>query len=202
VLVPPPELRADLQAETLERHRPICTKKDNFEPSTTTSNRAQSSRDCVARLVWLWEVHGPLIYSSVALLWSLRARLFAMPDIDPAALSRPNISTTPILPPKTISASAPIVPKALKISHVPPRIDLEPLYTALKSAIGEQWGVYKASISLFVMGMYLIYSPEKGTWLSLVEYLDDYQLIYVNHRPTEPDRIISTNRQFSDNSYW
>jgi transcriptional coactivator HFI1/ADA1 len=75
-----------------------------------------------------------------------------MPDIDPAALSRPTMSTTPILPPKTISASAPNVPKVAKISHAPPRIDLEPLYTALKSAIGEHWAVYKASISLFVMG--------------------------------------------------
>jgi len=28
----------------------------------------------------------------------------------------------------------------------------EPLYTALKSAIGEHWGTYKESISLFVMG--------------------------------------------------
>lgn len=77
-----------------------------------------------------------------------------MPDIDPAALSRPAISTTPILPPKTISSAASITPKVAKISAVPPRIDLEPLYTALKQAIGEQWGTYKESISLFVMGMY------------------------------------------------
>ncbi|KAF4636326.1 hypothetical protein G7Y89_g1757 [Cudoniella acicularis] len=60
-----------------------------------------------------------------------------MPDIDPAALSRPSISTTPILPPKTLSASMPSVPKVAKSSHVPPRIDLEPLYTSLKLAIGQ-----------------------------------------------------------------
>jgi transcriptional coactivator HFI1/ADA1 len=78
-----------------------------------------------------------------------------MPDIDPAALSRPSISTTPILPPKTINASASNVPKVSKSNHVPPRIDLEPLYTALKSAIGEHWGTYKAAISLFVMGSYI-----------------------------------------------
>ncbi|KAH6722217.1 transcriptional regulator of RNA polII, SAGA, subunit-domain-containing protein [Leptodontidium sp. 2 PMI_412] len=76
-----------------------------------------------------------------------------MPDIDPSALIAPSrISTTPILPPKTISASAPVAPKVSKSNHVPPRIDLEPLYTALKSAIGEHWGTYKESISLFVMG--------------------------------------------------
>jgi transcriptional coactivator HFI1/ADA1 len=76
-----------------------------------------------------------------------------MPDIDPAALSRPSvISTTPILPPKTISASVPSAPKVSKSNHVPARIDLEPLYTALKLAIGDHWGAYKESISLFVMG--------------------------------------------------
>ncbi|CZR60470.1 related to transcriptional coactivator HFI1 [Phialocephala subalpina] len=75
-----------------------------------------------------------------------------MPDIDPAALSRPAISTTPILPPKTISSSAPSVPKVSKSYNVPARIDLEPLYTALKNAIGEHWATYKESISLFVMG--------------------------------------------------
>jgi transcriptional coactivator HFI1/ADA1 len=71
-------------------------------------------------------------------------------SLDPAALSR--ISTTPILPPKTISAPAPSAPKVQKQSHIPPRIDLEPLYTALKQAIGEQWGTYKDALSLFVMG--------------------------------------------------
>ncbi|KAH8820945.1 transcriptional regulator of RNA polII, SAGA, subunit-domain-containing protein [Xylogone sp. PMI_703] len=76
-----------------------------------------------------------------------------MPDIDPAALSQPSvISTTPILPPKTINAPTPSSQKVSKSSHVPPRIDLEPLYTALKQAIGENWGTYKESISLFVMG--------------------------------------------------
>jgi transcriptional coactivator HFI1/ADA1 len=75
-----------------------------------------------------------------------------MPDIDPAALSRPMISTTPILPPKTLSASAPIVPKVAKGAHTPPRIELEPLYTALKVAIGEHWATYKEALSLFMLG--------------------------------------------------
>lgn len=34
------------------------------------------------------------------------------------------------------------------------RIDLEPLYTALKAGVGEQWGVYKESITLFMLGKY------------------------------------------------
>ena len=102
------------------------------------------------------DFHGTLITTQVAVLSLQQARLLTnMPDIDPAALSRPAISTTPILPPKTISASsAPSAPKPSKLSHVPPRIDLEPLYTALKQAIGEHWTTYKESISLFVMGAY------------------------------------------------
>lgn len=77
-----------------------------------------------------------------------------MPDIDPAALSRPSISTTPILPPKTISATPVGIAKQKQSSHVPPRIDLEPLYTALKIAIGEHWATYKSAIGLFIMGSY------------------------------------------------
>lgn len=78
-----------------------------------------------------------------------------MPDIDPAALSQPSvISTSAILPPKPVTAPSLSSQKITKSSHVPPRIDLEPLYTALKQAIGENWGTYKESISLFVMGQY------------------------------------------------
>jgi hypothetical protein len=100
------------------------------------------------------------LFASRALTAALGAT-FKMPniDIDPAALSRPTISTTPILPPKTISASAPSVAKISKALHVPPRIDLEPLYTALKAAIGDNWGTYKESISLFVMGSYIFPIP-------------------------------------------
>ncbi|QUC20618.1 uncharacterized protein UV8b_04859 [Ustilaginoidea virens] len=77
-----------------------------------------------------------------------------MPDIDPAALSRPTVSlSTPILSSKTLPISAPGSGKPFKTSQViPARIDLEPLYTALKSAIGEKWLVYKESTSEFLIG--------------------------------------------------
>ncbi len=39
---------------------------------------------------------------------------------------------------------------------MPPRLDLEPLYAALKSAIGEHWATYKESISLYVMGTHIL----------------------------------------------
>ncbi|KAF2973496.1 hypothetical protein GQX73_g220 [Xylaria multiplex] len=77
-----------------------------------------------------------------------------MPDIDPAALSsRPSVSvSTPVL--KTITVSTPATQKITKTSQIiPARIDLEPLYTSLKAAIGiEQWNIYKDSTTQFILG--------------------------------------------------
>ncbi|KAI0472723.1 transcriptional regulator of RNA polII, SAGA, subunit-domain-containing protein [Xylariaceae sp. FL0804] len=76
-----------------------------------------------------------------------------MPDIDPAALSRQAVSiSTPTL--KSITVSAPSAQKIAKISQIiPARIDLEPLYASLKSAIGnEQWNTYKDSTTQFILG--------------------------------------------------
>ncbi|KAF3345227.1 Inositol monophosphatase 2 [Verticillium dahliae VDG2] len=78
-----------------------------------------------------------------------------MPDIDPAALSRPAIGlTTPVLSNKSITVSAPGALKTGKTSQIiPARIDLEPLYTALKQAIGaEHWVIYKESLTQFLIG--------------------------------------------------
>lgn len=72
-----------------------------------------------------------------------------MPDIDPAALSR-----TPIVPTKSITVSAPSAPKPAKVSYnIAPRIDLEPIYTALKQAIpSDQWATYKEATAQFIIG--------------------------------------------------
>lgn len=78
-----------------------------------------------------------------------------MPDIDPAALSRPSVSlSTPILSNKTPAGSISGAPKIAKSSQIiPARIDLEPLYTALKAAIGnEKWAIYKESTTEFLIG--------------------------------------------------
>ncbi|KAH7149570.1 transcriptional regulator of RNA polII, SAGA, subunit-domain-containing protein [Dactylonectria estremocensis] len=79
-----------------------------------------------------------------------------MPDIDPAALlSRSSVSlSTPVLSTKTLGGSTPGAPKVAKSSQIiPARIDLEPLYAALKGAIGpEQWVVYKESTTEFLIG--------------------------------------------------
>lgn len=78
-----------------------------------------------------------------------------MVDINPAALSRPSISlSTPILSNKSINVSVPSIHKAPKTSQlIPARVDLEPIYTKLKSSIGaEQWPTYKESITNFLIG--------------------------------------------------
>ena len=81
-----------------------------------------------------------------------------MPDIDPAALSRSDSLT--IANPSSLSlkqvngVSAITSQKAVKTVSAAQRIDLEPLYTSLKAAIGDHWGKYKEAFSLFILGIY------------------------------------------------
>ncbi len=78
-----------------------------------------------------------------------------MPDIDPAALSRASNVSTPLLSTKSLSnlGSA----QKAKSSQIPTRIDLEPLYSELKQAIGaEQWQIYKEATTEFFIGMHLL----------------------------------------------
>lgn len=60
------------------------------------------------------------------------------------SISPGSLSSRPVPAPLTTS---------LKNGKVPvPRVDLEPIYTQLKSALGDQWGDYKAAINAFVLG--------------------------------------------------
>lgn len=80
-----------------------------------------------------------------------------MPDIDPAALSRPAVTlSTPVLSTKTLSINATGSAKITKTSQIiPARIDLEPLYTALKSAISsDHWLIYKEATAEFLTGTF------------------------------------------------
>jgi transcriptional coactivator HFI1/ADA1 len=88
-----------------------------------------------------------------------------MVDINPAALSRPSISlSTPVLSKQSINVSVPSIHKAPKTSQlIPARIELEPIYTALKAAIGaEQWSTYKEAITNFLIGMALQPTAQLG----------------------------------------
>ncbi|OIW28517.1 hypothetical protein CONLIGDRAFT_380970 [Coniochaeta ligniaria NRRL 30616] len=74
-------------------------------------------------------------------------------DINPAALSsRPSISvSTPVLSTKSITVSSLTKPKTSQL--IPSRIDLEPIYTKLKSCIDpEQWSAYKEATTQFLVG--------------------------------------------------
>ena len=81
-----------------------------------------------------------------------------MPDIDPAALTRSDSFSQPLLPSVSLAkangATASASQKVTKSLNTAQRIDLEPLYTSLKSAIGDHWGEYKDGISLFVLGLF------------------------------------------------
>ncbi|OCL06310.1 hypothetical protein AOQ84DRAFT_343503 [Glonium stellatum] len=62
-------------------------------------------------------------------------------------------TSTPIIPSKAPPSSTPTLKTAGKPTVSAQRIDLEPLYTTLKSVIGDiDWAIYKESISLFVLG--------------------------------------------------
>ncbi len=80
-----------------------------------------------------------------------------MPDIDPAALSRSDSISQPTLAPLTTTklngSSATLSQKSTKPTNSAQRIDLEPLYGALKAAIGDHWSTYKETISLLSSGV-------------------------------------------------
>ena len=81
-----------------------------------------------------------------------------MPDnIDPGALTRSDslVHSTSLttLSSKINGISTPTSQKASKSVNTAQRIDLEPLYAGLKTAIGDNWGGYKEAISLYVLGM-------------------------------------------------
>ena len=79
-----------------------------------------------------------------------------MPDIDPAALSRSDSISSAF--PGTLSLKQPngvsALPsqKTIKTVNTAQRIDLEPYYTSLKAAIGENFAKYKEAICLFLLG--------------------------------------------------
>ncbi|THC89256.1 hypothetical protein EYZ11_011302 [Aspergillus tanneri] len=73
-------------------------------------------------------------------------------QIDPAALSRTDSASTTIPSSKSTAPSAPATQKSTKALISVPRLDLEPIYTELKAAIGDNWAEYKEAITLFLLG--------------------------------------------------
>jgi hypothetical protein len=53
--------------------------------------------------------------------------------------------------------SAPVQKQPLRPAiTTAPRIDVEPIYTALKLLIGENWQTYKTTVAEFVLGMHFL----------------------------------------------
>ncbi|KAF2835167.1 hypothetical protein M501DRAFT_999469 [Patellaria atrata CBS 101060] len=63
-----------------------------------------------------------------------------------------NPTSTPTLASRTLSTPNGTSSKPAKPSTVVERINVEPLYTELKRLVGDNWGTYKDTISLFVQG--------------------------------------------------
>ena len=100
-----------------------------------------------------------------------------MPDIDPAALSRSDSISAAF--PGALSLKQPNgIPalssqKAIKTVNAAQRIDLEPYYTSLKAAIGENFAKYKEAICLFILGEFshMYYAYEIGSVRPLADYI-------------------------------
>ncbi|ORY10170.1 transcriptional regulator of RNA polII, SAGA, subunit-domain-containing protein [Clohesyomyces aquaticus] len=75
-----------------------------------------------------------------------------MATIRPDSISV-NTSTTPILSNKELMSPRISIAKPEKRAVTAPRVDVEPLYTALKSSMGDaEWAIYKEGIARFLLG--------------------------------------------------
>jgi hypothetical protein len=75
-------------------------------------------------------------------------------QIDPAALSRTDSASAALSSSKNTAPSSSTTQKSTKALISVPRLDLEPIYTELKAAIGDKWTEYKQATSGFLLGMY------------------------------------------------
>jgi hypothetical protein len=68
--------------------------------------------------------------------------------------SASSLNQRPLNPAPT---SAPVQKQPLRPAiTTAPRIDVEPIYTALKLLIGENWQIYKTAVAEFVLGMHFL----------------------------------------------
>ncbi|KAE8350267.1 WD40 repeat-like protein [Aspergillus coremiiformis] len=87
-----------------------------------------------------------------ALLYAYSKSRLCCSPIDPAALSRTESASTAITPSKNAAPNTSATPKSTKALISVPRLDLEPIYTELKAAIGDNWADYKVATTLFLLG--------------------------------------------------
>lgn len=84
--------------------------------------------------------------------------------MDPAQFQRQDLSLSqldgPTDTPTSKAFQTPVSAKAngkMGGSNAP-RIDTEPIYTAIKAALGEGFGTYRDAIASFVLGVYSVFS--------------------------------------------
>lgn len=85
-----------------------------------------------------------------------------MPDIDPPSLHQLDPLQTSLNPsslslskPNAVSATAPpLKPSKASSASASQRVDIEPIYTNLKAAIGEHWAAYKEAVGKYVIGTF------------------------------------------------
>lgn len=116
-------------------------------------------------------------------------------QIDPAALSRTDSASTTIASSKSTAPNAPPTQKSTKALISVPRLDLEPIYTELKAAIGDNWADYKEATSLFLLGM----SVHGHVYLTF--YLRESIYTVVLDIPVSSYLLISLGPTFTLNAY-
>ncbi|QIW95552.1 hypothetical protein AMS68_001070 [Peltaster fructicola] len=108
--------------------------------------------------------------------------------MNPADLSLPAIS--PSLTTKTLSLSTSAPQKSGKAPV--PRIDVEPIYTQLKGALGSSWQDYKAAINAFVLGNL---NQAELTWV-LQPLLSNAPTVITSANPTtSPVSLVQLHNQ-------
>jgi hypothetical protein len=66
----------------------------------------------------------------------------------------PGGSTTPTMSSKPLPTSSVQSQKPVKsTTPIAPRIDVEPIYSALKAAVGRNWNLYRETVGLYLLGM-------------------------------------------------
>lgn len=107
----------------------------------------------------------------------------------------PGGSTTPtmsskLLPPPPSLSQKPVKPTV----PIAPRIDVEPIYTALKAAVGRNWNLYLETVKDYLTGMWLFTSSRQR----LKRFRGRTRISTANchYRPPEPTRSLSPDRSF------
>jgi len=122
-----------------------------------------------------------------------------MPDGDLEPLTRSETVATDVslssIGLTKVQSSTPASQKSGKPTQAAPRVDFEPLYTALKAAIGDHWNTYKDAVSQFALGKLYGTSSRERSLTFTVGFLNQDELA----RLTDPFIAIDVTREHLHN---